>query len=153
VHEHLQVRRWRDLPWCDHPVELEYAPDRLACRRCRSASVELLPWAERGQRETMRYQTARRARCLLDASVACGSPITAIDRHTARRAEQHALERWQATRSPEPLTMVGVDEKYLGRRNTFEDKYVTIVSNLQNGEPIWIGFVAGRPRSGSGSVP
>ena len=39
--------------------------------------------------------------------------------------------------------MVGIDEKYLGRRNTFEDKYVTIVSNLQNGEPIWIGFGRG----------
>lgn len=36
--------------------------------------------------------------------------------------------------------MVGIDEKYLGRRNRFEHKYVTIVSNLLTGEPIWKGF-------------
>jgi len=36
--------------------------------------------------------------------------------------------------------MVGIDEKYLGRRNKLDDKYVTIVSDLRNGEPIWIGF-------------
>jgi transposase len=63
-----------------------------------------------------------------------------VDWHTVRCAERAALERWQATRSPLPLTMAGIDEKYLGRRNAFEDKYVTIVSNLQTGEPIWIGF-------------
>ncbi|HQP39168.1 MAG TPA: ISL3 family transposase, partial [Polyangiaceae bacterium] len=147
VHEHLQVRRWRDLPWCDHPVELEYAPDRLACRRCCSASVELLPWAERAQRETMRFQQ----HVALDASsmpLSHAATRYGIDWHTARRAEQHALQRWQATRTPEPLTMVGVDEKYLGRRNTFDDKYVTIVSNLQNGEPIWIGFGRGETTLG-----
>jgi transposase len=142
VHEHLKLRRWDDLPWCDHPVLLEYAPDRLACRRCGDTGVELLPWAERYQQQTMRLQQ----HIALEASSMPLSHVAALhglDWHTARRAEQHALERWQATRSPEPLTMVGVDEKYLGRRNTFEDKYVTIVSNLSNGEPIWIGFGRG----------
>jgi len=60
--------------------------------------------------------------------------------HTVRRAEQEALARWLATRAPVLLRMVGIDEKYLGRRHTFEDKYVTVVSNLETGEPIWIGF-------------
>jgi transposase len=62
-----------------------------------------------------------------------------LDWHAVRRAEQHALERWLATRVPSPLRMVGIDEKYLGRRRV-GDKYVTIVSNLETGEPLWIGW-------------
>jgi transposase len=66
-----------------------------------------------------------------------------LDWHTVRRAEREALERWLATRSPVALQMVGIDEKYLGRRGSFPDRYVTIVSNLQTGEPIWMGFGRG----------
>lgn len=58
---------------------------------------------------------------------------------TVRRAEERAIERWEATRPAVPLRQVGVDEKWLGRRHSFEHKFVTIVSNLETGEPIWIG--------------
>ncbi|MBI4701189.1 MAG: ISL3 family transposase [Deltaproteobacteria bacterium] len=60
--------------------------------------------------------------------------------HCVRRAEREALARWLATREPVLLRMVGIDEKYLGRRNSFEDKYITIVSNLETGEPLWAGW-------------
>jgi len=63
-----------------------------------------------------------------------------LDWHTVRRAELHAFTRWEVTRQPVPLVMLGLDEKYLGRRNKVDDKYVTIASNLEPGEPIWIGF-------------
>ena len=140
VHAHAEgPRTWHDLPWCDHPVDLEYGPDRLSCRHCQSGCVELLPWADRYQRETRRLQQhlGLLAQSMPTSHVAA---LYGFDWHTVRRAERAALERWQATRRLLALTMVGVDEKYLGRRNAFEDKYVTIVSNLQNGEPIWIGF-------------
>ena len=58
---------------------------------------------------------------------------------TVRRAEGHALARWDATRSPVPLHRVGIDEKWLGRRHKLKYQYMTIVSNLDTGEPIWIG--------------
>jgi transposase len=58
---------------------------------------------------------------------------------TVRRAEERAIERWEATRSTVPLRLVGVDEKWLGRRHNLEHKFVTIVSNLETGEPVWIG--------------
>lgn len=137
--EHQDTRSWSDLPWCDHPVTIEYAPQRLKCRHCHSECVELLPWAEPGQRQTMRLQQ----HMAIDAASMPTSHVAArygVSWHTVRKAEHHALQRWQATRSPLPLTMVGIDEKYLGRRNKREDKYVTIVSDLRNGEPIWIGF-------------
>src|SRR5262249_33437914 len=38
-----------------------------------------------------------------------------------------------------PLRRVGVDEKWLGRRHRLQHKFVAIVSNLDTGEPIWIG--------------
>ena len=58
---------------------------------------------------------------------------------TVRRAEERALARWDATRPVVALRHVGVDEKWLGRRHHFDHKFVTIVSNLETGEPLWIG--------------
>jgi len=58
---------------------------------------------------------------------------------TVRRAEEKAIERWEATRTPVPLRQAGVDEKWLGRRHALDHKFVTIVSNLETGEPLWIG--------------
>jgi len=139
VKEHLETRTWSDLSWCDHLVTIEYAPDRFKCRHCHSACVELLSWAEPGQHQTMRLQQ----HMAIDAASMPTSHVAArygVGWHVVRNAEHHALQRWQATRTPSPLTMVGIDEKYLGRRNKLDDKYVTIVSDLRNGEPIWIGF-------------
>lgn len=138
VHERLKSRRWLDLPWCSHPVQLAYAPMRLACENCGMRAVELLPWADPYQRETKRlqHQIALEAASMPVSHVAA---MHGLNWHTACRAEKSALERWQKTRPPMDLTMVGVDEKYLGRRHKLEHKYVTIVSNLATGEPIWIG--------------
>jgi transposase len=139
VHEHTQKRRWQDLPWCEHPVAIEYAPDRLSCRHCQQARVELLPWADSYQRETRRLQQhmALQAQSMPTSHVAFRY---GVDWHMVRRAEREALQRWLSTRPPVALQMVGLDEKYLGRRGTFESRYVTIVSDLQTGEPIWIGY-------------
>jgi transposase len=136
--EQQESRNWRDLPWCEHPVSIIYAPKRLKCKHCKEDCVELLPWADPYQRQTKRFQQ-HIAIETASMPVSHVAAIHGISWNTVRRAEQHALERWQATRKAAPLTMVGIDEKYLGRRNAREDKYVTIVSNLDNGEPIWIG--------------
>lgn len=58
---------------------------------------------------------------------------------TVRRAEDQAIGRWELTRPAVELRHVGVDEKWLGRRHRLDHKYVTIVSNLETGEPVWIG--------------
>ena len=63
-----------------------------------------------------------------------------LDWGTVHRAELHALERWDKTRKPPPLRHVGIDEKYLGRRNKLAADFVTIVSNVETGEPLWIGY-------------
>lgn len=139
VHERLPLRRWTDLTWAEHPVVIEYAPVRVKCRRCDASPVELIPWAEPHQRQTRRFQQ----RLAVDAA---SMPIThvaalhGVDWSTVRRAEDAAIERWEQTRPPVRLRMVGVDEKYLGRRSKSRtEKFVTIVSNLETGEPVWIG--------------
>lgn len=139
VHERLPVRRWADLPWGNHPVEIEAAPIRTKCRRCRGAPVELLPWAESYQRQTRRLQQhlALKAASMPVMHVAI---MHGLSWGTVRRAEGAALARWDASRPAVPLRQVGVDEKWLGRRHKRDEKFVTIVSNLETGEPVWIGL-------------
>jgi transposase len=139
AHEQLEVRRWNDLPWAGRPVQLAYAPIRVRCRRCKGTPQELLAFAERYQRQTKRLQQ----HLALDAASAPISHVAAhygLDWSTVRRAELHALERWDQTRKPALLRQVGVDEKYLGRRGKHPEDFVTIISNNETGEPLWIGY-------------
>lgn len=141
-HEQCKARRWVDLPCLGHKVILEYAPIRVKCHRCGSHAVELIPWAEPKQRQTSRFQQ----HVALDAfSMPLSHVATkyALSWHTVRRAERGAIERWERTCPPEPVRLVGVDEKWLGRRHKRSEKFVTIVSNLENGTPIWIGYGRG----------
>ena len=142
VHELLPPRRWRDQPWAGVAVDIEARLCRVKCRRCRGHRVEHAPWAEPYQRQTMRFQQhlALEAASMPVMHVA---ELNGLGWATVRRAEGAALARWNATRVPVPLRQLGVDEKYLGRRNKLEEKFVTVVSNLETGEPLWIGFGRG----------
>jgi transposase len=139
VHSDEPTRRWQDLPWAEHSVFLEYRPVRVECEHCEASPVEEVPWAEPYQRESRRLQQHI-------ALEAFSMPTVRVAAHydlswsTVRRAEESAIARWEATRSKVKLHQAGVDEKYLGRRNTRDEKFVTIVSNLETGEPIWIGY-------------
>jgi transposase len=139
VHERLPKRRWTDLCWAEHSVVIEYAPVRVKCRHCDATPVELIAWAEAHQRQTRRLQQhlAVQAASMPIMHVAA---LHGLDWSTVRRAEDAALERWQQTRPAVRLRMVGVDEKYLGRRaKNRPEKFITIVSNLETGEPLWLG--------------
>jgi transposase len=100
--------------------------------------VELLPWAEPHQRQTSRLQQ----QLALEAAsmpVMHVATLHGLSWTTVWRAEQAALQRWAERRESAPLQMVGIDEKYLGRRGKYVERYVTIISNLETGEPLWIG--------------
>ena len=138
-HERGDRRRWKDLPWAGRRVELEYAPIRVKCRRCGRRAVELLAWADPKQRQSRRLQQ----HLALDGFSMPLSHVATkygLSWHTVRRAEVAAIERWERTRPPVPLRQGGVDEKWLGRRHKRKEKFVTIVSNLETGEPLWIGY-------------
>lgn len=138
LHERLPARRWADLPWAGHAVEIEYASCRVKCRACKGASVEMVAWADPYQRQSRRLQhhLAVEAASMPVMHVAALHGLSWL---TVRRAEDRAIARWDATRPVVPVRHVGVDEKWLGRRHKSEHKFVTIVSNLETGEPLWIG--------------
>lgn len=138
IHERLDVRRWEDLPWAEHPVVLEYAPVRVECERCKATPVELVAWADPHQRQSRRLQQHLALQC---ASMPTShvAALHGLSWATVHRAEHDALARWSATRERTPLRHVGVDEKWLGRRHGLAYKFVTIVSDLETGEPLWIG--------------
>jgi len=138
-HEQRPPRRWSDLPWAGRPTTIIYAPIRVDCRRCHTHAVERLSWADPHQRQTKRFQQ----HVALDAfSMPLLHVATkyGLDWSTVRRAESEAIDRWAATRTKAPLTKVGIDEKWLGRRHRGAHKFVTIVSDLDTGEPVWFGY-------------
>ena len=137
AHENLKARRWKDLPWAGWTVEIEYEQIRVKCKRC-SNPVEMVAWAAPRQRQSRRLQQTL---ALTSASMPTlhVAAIYGLSWGTVRRAEEAALARWDATRPEVPLEKVGIDEKYLGRRHKLDHKFVTIISNLETGEPVWIG--------------
>jgi len=54
---------------------------------------------------------------------------------TVRAIDLRYLQRWNATRRKERLEQMGVDEIYFGKQM----KFITVVSNLETGEPLWFG--------------
>jgi transposase len=52
-----------------------------------------------------------------------------------RAVDLRYLERWAATRREPALRQMGVDEIYGGKN----DRFLTVVSNLETGEPLWFG--------------
>jgi transposase len=54
---------------------------------------------------------------------------------TVRAIDLRYLERWKAARRHPALRQMGVDEIHLGKKV----KFVTVVSNLESGEPVWFG--------------
>jgi transposase len=137
-HEWLPTRRWADLPWAGRPVVIEYTPCRVKCSHCSGSPVEMVAWADPYQRQSRRLQQhlAVEAASMPVLHVAALHGLSWL---TVRRAEEQALARWELTRPAVPLRQLGVDEKWLGRRHRFAHKFVTIISNLETGEPIWIG--------------
>jgi transposase len=54
---------------------------------------------------------------------------------TVRAIDLRYLERWAAKRRKPALRQMGVDEIYKGKN----DKFLTVVCNLETGEPLWLG--------------
>jgi len=126
-------RRVRDLPWGTWQVWLVLEVHRVRCRRC-GVRTERLPFVTGKAHATTRLETVIARECE-------AAPVSRVARawqmppETVRRLDKRVLRRWAAGRPRKPLRHLGVDEIYLGRR----DKFLTIVSDLDTGEPLWAG--------------
>ena len=126
-------RRVRDLPWGTWQVWLVLEVHRVRCPRC-GVRTERLPFLAGKAPYTTRLEAAIARDCEA-APVSRVAQAWHLPAETVRRLDKRMLRRWAAGRPRTPLRFLGVDEIYLGRR----DKFLTIVSDLETGEPLWAG--------------
>jgi len=126
-------RRIRDLPWGTWQVWLHVEVHRVRCRQC-GVRTERLPFVGGKAHYTTRLEDAVAEACAA-APVSRVASQWALPPETVRRMDKRVLRRWAATRRRRPLRYLGVDEIFLGQ----SAKFLTVVSDLETGEPIWAG--------------
>ena len=126
-------RQLRDLPWGTWTVWLHVEVHRVRCRRC-GVRTEPLPFVAGKTHYTTRLEAAVAADCEA-AAVSRVAAQRGLPPETVRRMDKRVLRRWAAGRARTPLHYLGVDEIFLGRA----DKFLTVVSDLETGEPLWVG--------------
>jgi transposase len=131
VHD-VHERRVRDLPWGEWKVFLKIEVHRVRCRRC-GVKVERLEFLEGKHPYTRRFSEAV-ARDCEDTAVNRVAKKWGLSAQTARRTDKRALAAWSRRRKRTPLRQMGVDELFWQK-----GKCLTIVSDLELGEPIWAG--------------
>ena len=127
-------RQVRDLPWGTWQVWLVVEVHRVRCRRC-SVRTERLPFVTGKTQATTRLESAVAQDCEA-APVSRVAAKWGLPPETVRRIDKRVLRRWAAGRRRTPLRYLGVDEIYLGAR----DKFLTVASDLDRGEPLWVGL-------------
>ncbi len=131
VHD-VRDRRIRDLPWGTWTVWLIVEVHRIRCRRC-GVRTERISFLEGKHPYTRRFAEAV-ARDCEDTAVNRVALKWGVSPQTARRIDKRALQRWSLGRRRRPLRHMGVDELFWQK-----GKCITIVSDLELGEPIWVG--------------
>ena len=126
-------RRLRDLPWGSWTVWLRVEVHRVRCRRC-GVRTERLPFVEGKVHYTTRFEAAVAQDCEA-APVQRVAAQRGLPPETVRRMDKRVLRRWVADRPRSPLRYLGVDEIFLGKTV----KFVTVVSDLEAGKPLWVG--------------
>ncbi len=127
-------RRVRDLPWGTWLVWLVVEVHRVRCRRC-GVRTERLPFLAGKAHYTARLEAAVAQDCEA-APVSRVAATWGLPPETVRRMDKRVLRRWAASRPRNPLRYLGVDEIFLGK----SVKFLTVVSDLERGEPIWAGL-------------
>jgi len=126
-------REVRDLPCFEYSTTIVVETYRMKCPRCgfRAEKVAQLPskapFSKRFEESVSQSCESASARQVARRLGMAESTVRAID--------QRCLERWEAKRRKPPLRHMGVDELYRGKA----DKFLTVVCNLETGEPLWFG--------------
>ncbi len=132
IHEVFE-REVRDLPVFQYRTTVVIELYRLRCPAC-GVKVEKVEQLPSKAPFSKRFEEAVGQACESASArqVARGFGLVPS---TVRAIDLRYLERWQAGRRQPVLRQIGVDEIHLGTKT----KFVTVVSNLEAGEPIWMG--------------
>jgi len=123
----------RDLPWSEFKTAVYIEVYRVKCPEC-GVKVERVPLLPSKAPFSKRFEDAVGQACE-SASARQVARRFGLAESTVRAIDLRYLERWAATRREPPLRQMGVDEIYRGK----SDKFLTVVSNLETGEPLWFG--------------
>jgi transposase len=131
--EEVRERTVRDLPWRKYQAIVVVEFYRVRCPQC-GLKVERVPQLPGKAPFSKDFED--------EVGLACESASARqVARHfrlpasTVRAIDLRYLERWSASRKMPALAQMGVDEIYLGKKQ----KFITVVSNLDTGEPLWFG--------------
>jgi len=126
-------REVRDLPCLEFQTTVVVELYRVRCPDCgiRSEKVPQLPSKAPFSK---RFEDAVGLACE-SAAVRRVAWQFGLAASTVRGIDVRYLRRWAASRKKQAYRMIGVDEIHLGKKQ----KFLTVVCNLQNAEPIWFG--------------
>jgi transposase len=126
-------REVRDLPCFEYSTTIVVETYRMKCPRCgfRAEKVAQVPSKAPFSK---RFEEIVGQACESAAARQVARRLSMAE-STVRAIDLRCLERWEAKRRRAPLKQMGVDELYRGKA----DKFLTVVCNLETGEPLWFG--------------
>lgn len=133
------VRRIRDLPVFEDPVELRVPRLRLACPRC-GPRVEHLDWLEPHARVTRRLARSVARFCTV-ASVRHAARWHGLDWKTAKAIDFRELEHTLGPPDLDGVRMLAMDEFAIQKGH----RYATVVVDPERKRVLWVG--RGRSRA------
>jgi len=131
--EEVRERTVRDLPWRKYQAIVAVEFYRVRCPQC-GLKVEQVPQLPSKAPFSKDFEDAVGLACE-SASARQVARQVRLPASTVRAIDLRYLERWSAARKMPALAQMGVDEIYLGKKQ----KFITVVSNLETGEPLWFG--------------
>lgn len=131
--EEIRQREIRDLPWRKYQTTVVVEFYRVRCPKCglKVETVSQLPSKAPFSKD---FEDAVGLACESAAARQVGRQF-GLAASTVRAIDLRYLERWATARKKPVLRQMGVDEIYLGKTQ----KFLTVVSNLETGEPLWFG--------------
>jgi len=132
IHEVIE-RTVRDLPCFEYTTTVIVELYRLRCPDC-GLKTEQMPQLPSKAPYTKRFEDSVGRACE-SAAASQVSRRMGLSESTVRGIDLRYLERCEAERRRPVLRQIGVDEIYQGKK----DKFLTVVCDLQTGEPLWFG--------------
>jgi len=129
----IYQREVRDLPWSEYRATVVIELYRVRCPDC-GVKTEKVPQLPSKAPFSQRFEEAVGLACE-SAAVRRVAQQFGLAASTVRAIDLRYLERWAAAGRKPALRQMGVDEIHLGKKQ----KFLTVVSNLETGEPLWFG--------------
>jgi len=126
-------REVRDLPCFEFRTTVVIELYRVRCPDC-GVKTEKVPQLPSKAPFSKRFEEAVGLACE-SAAVRRVARQFGLSPSTVRAIDVRYLKRWAASRRKPALRQMGIDEIYLGKKH----KFLTVVSNLETGEPLWFG--------------